>query len=102
MLFGDAATFHKNRSVNRHNFHYFASSNPDFINTHNPAMYVWRGFVGDYVITLTFLRSCEWCCISGFLLPRNVPLNIQQRKWVLHDVALVHHTALIDFSCGCI
>ena len=35
VLFADEATFHKNGNVNRHNFHYYATTNPHFIRTHS-------------------------------------------------------------------
>lgn len=105
VLFGDEATFHKNGALNKHNFHYYSTSNPYLVATHSQTRWslnVWGGIVGDYVIGPHFFEGR----VNGLiyldflqnhlpLLLENVPLNIRQRMWFLHDGAPVHHTRLI-------
>lgn len=105
VLFGDESTFHKTGTVNRHNFHYYSTSNPHFIATHSQTRWsvnVWGGIVGDHAIGPHFFDGI----VNGQvyldflenhlpLLLANVPLNIRQRMWLLHDGAPVHHTRLI-------
>lgn len=60
ILFGDEATFHRNGSVNRHNFHYYPTENPYFVrySTQNRwSLNVWGGVIGDNVIGPYFFEQ---------------------------------------------
>lgn len=105
VLFCDEATFHKNGNVNRHNFHYYATTNPHFVRMHSQnrwSLNVWGGVVGEYMIGpyffdvrvtggvyLNFLRNNLPPLIG------HVPQAIRERMWFLHDGAPVHSTRLI-------
>lgn len=102
VLFCDEATFHRNGNVNRHNFHYYATENPHFIRTHSQTRWslnVWGGIVGDYIIGPYFFEGrvngqiyLEFLENELQQLLEDVPLNIRQQMWLLHDGAPVHHT----------
>lgn len=106
VLFADEATFHKNGCVNRHNFHYYATSNPNVVSTHNSqwrwSLNVWGGIVGEHVIGPYFFdERVTGAVYLNFLqnhlpvLLEEVPLNIRRQMWYLHDGAPVHNTAPI-------
>lgn len=105
VLFGDEATFHRNGSLNRHNFHYYATTNPHFSITHSQTRWtlnVWGGILGDFVIGPHFFEGRVTGQIYlDFLqnhlpaLLEHVPLFIRQQMWFLHDGAPVHHTEMI-------
>lgn len=106
VMFGDEATFHRNGALNRHNFHYYSTTNPHYIVTHSQTRWslnVWGGVLGEYVIGPYFFeRRVTGEVYLDFLenrlpeLLENVPLNIRQRMWYLHDGAPVHHTQPIS------
>lgn len=105
VLFGDEATFHKNGTLNRHNFHYYATTNPHLIRPHSQTRWsinVWGGIVGNHVIGPHFFDGrVNGEVYHDFLenhlplLLEGVPANIRERMWFLHDGAPVHHTAQI-------
>lgn len=106
VLFADESTFHRNGNVNRHNFHYYSTTNPHLIRTTSQTRWslnVWGGIIGAFVIGPYFFEER----VTGqvylqFLrneLPRlmNIlPENVKNRMWYLHDGAPVHHTAAIQ------
>lgn len=106
VLFGDEATFHKNGSVNRHNFHYYATTNPYHIVTQSQTRWslnVWGGIVGNHVVGPYFFEdNLNGEMYLDFLVNRlpilleDVPLRIRQQMWFLHDGAPVHHNALVQ------
>lgn len=105
VLFGDEATFHRNGCVNRHNFHYYSTTNPYHIVTHSQTRWsinVWGGIIGDYVVGPHFFDGrVNGGVYLDFLqnhlpqLLQHVPHTIRNRMWFLHDGAPVHHTAPI-------
>lgn len=54
VMFSDEATFHRNGCVNRHNFHYYDTSNPFFTREvnyqHRWSLNVWAGIIGNHII----------------------------------------------------
>lgn len=106
VLFGDEATFHKNGNVNRHNFHYYSTSNPHHILTNSQTRWslnVWAGILGNYVIGPYFfedhLNGEMYLHFLDSELPElleEVPLNIRQKMWILHDGAPVHYNFLVN------
>lgn len=105
ILFCDEATFHKNGNVNRHNFHYYATSNPHFVRTHSQnrwSLNVWGGVVGDYVIGPHFFEGRVTGQVYLDFLQNNmpqlmvhIPNEVRERSWFLHDGAPVHYTGPI-------
>lgn len=105
VLFGDESTFHRNGSVNRHNFHYYSEEKPHFVRYISQirwSLNVWGGIVGNYVIGPYFFEQR----VTGevyldFLqnhLPEllaQVPNETREEMWFLHDGAPVHHTGPI-------
>src|ERR1700729_1261998 len=102
VLFGDEAMFHKNGSVNRHNFHYYATQNPHFVRYNSQTRWslnVWGGVVGDYLIGPYFFEQrVTGAVYLDFLqnhfpgLIAHVPHETRNEMWFLHDGAPVHHT----------
>lgn len=108
ILFGDEATFHRNGSVNRHNFHYYATENPHFVrySTQNRwSLNVWGGVIGDNVIGPYFFEQRVTGEVYLDFLQNYLPglfaeraIEIPQEMWFLHDGAPVHHTRpIINF-----
>lgn len=105
VLFVDEASFHKNGHVNRHNFHYYDTINPYILRTHSQTRWTlntWGGIVGDYVIGPHFFEGrvngqvyLEFLQNNLEELLEDVPRDIRDRMWYLHDGAPVHHTAAI-------
>lgn len=105
VLFSDESTFHKNGNVNRHNFHYYATTNPHFIRFHEQTRWslnVWGGIVGNFVIGPYFFENRVTGQVYFQFLQNELPrlMNIlpeyvKNRMWYLHDGAPVHHTAVI-------
>lgn len=106
VLFGDEATFHKNGCVNRHNFHYYSSTNPYHVVTHSQTRWslnVWGGIIGEYVVGPYFFDGhlnaemyLDFLVNQLPVLLEEVPLRIRQRMWFLHDGAPVHSNQLIN------
>lgn len=108
VLFCDEATFHKNGNVNRHNFHYYSTTNPHFIRTHSQnrwSLNVWGGVVDHFLIGPYFFEgNVTGEVYLDFLqnhLPQllaHIPNEIRERMWFLHDGAPVHFTRpIINF-----
>lgn len=105
VLFGDEATFHRNGSVNRHNFHYYSTSNPYHIVTHSQTRWslnVWGGIVGNHVVGPYFFEDhlngemyLDFIANQLPILLEEVPLNIREQMWFLHDGAPAHHIGLV-------
>jgi Helix-turn-helix domain (DUF4817) len=105
ILFTDEATFHRNGSVNRHNFHYYSTENPNFVRYTSQTRWslnVWGGVVGDHVIGPYFFDQRVTGEVYLYFLQnhlpnllRQVPHETQQEMWFLHDGAPVHHTCPI-------
>lgn len=106
ILFGDEATFHRNGTVNRHNFHFYATSNPYIFSTHSQTRWslnVWGGIVGNHVVGPHFFEgTVNGTVYLDFLqnhlpiLLEDVPLSVRNNMWFLHDGAPVHHTGPIQ------
>ena len=101
VLFTDEATFHKNGSVNRHNFHYYFTENPHFLrqidDQHRWSVNVWAGIVGGNIIGPFFFNGhLNGQIYLQFLqneLPRllaDLPVNIRNRMWFQQDGAPAH------------
>lgn len=101
VLFTDEATFHKNGSVNRHNFHYYSTENPHFMrqidHQHRWSLNVWGGIVGRNVVGPHFfnghLNGPMYLNFLQQVLPnllRNVPEQTRHRMWFQQDGAPAH------------
>lgn len=103
VLFSDEATFHKNGSVNRHNFHYYDTANPLFVrpidHQRRWSLNVWAGIVGDHLIGPFFFNgNLNGIMYLQFLQHElqnmfdDLPLHIIQRLWFQQDGAPAHFT----------
>lgn len=100
MLFSDESTFHKNGFVNRHNFHYYSTENPNIIRTHSQERWsvnVWGGIIGDHVIGPYFFEgNLNGLMYLDFLsnhlptLLENISLAVRLTIWYQHDGAAAH------------
>lgn len=103
VLFSDEASFSSTGHVNRHNFHFYANENPNFIRRidrqHRFSINVWGGIVGDNVIGPYFFDgSLNGDKYLEFLrhqlqdLLEDVPLDVVRRLWFMHDGAPPHYS----------
>lgn len=103
VMFSDEATFHKNGTVNRHNFHYYATENPNFLRAvdkqHKWSLNVWGAILGTHVIGPHFFdQHINGESYLNFLendlltLLENVPRNVIENLWVQHDGAPPHYS----------
>ena len=106
VLFSDEATFHRNGSVNRHNFHYYADENPNYFRQtycqHRWSLNVWGGIIGEYIIGPYFFeRSLNGPRFLDFLrnelpgLLENITLNIRRNMWLQLDGAPAHYSRAV-------
>lgn len=101
VLFTDEATFHNSGSVNRHNFHYYATENPHVMrqvdHQHRWSLNVWGGIVGGYVVGPHFfdghLNGPMYLNFMQNVLPillANIPQHTRNRMWLQQDGAPAH------------
>lgn len=109
-MFTDEATFKSNGTVNRHNMHYYSTTNPHWMrpvdNQRGWSLNVWGGILGTRKIgpyffegTLTGMSYLQFLSNEIPELLENVPLNVRQNMWYQHDGAPPHYArAVWDFS----
>jgi Transposase. len=101
ILFTDEATFTRDGLLNLHNAHAWSDENPhatiDSHHQHRFSVNVWAGIIGDYLLGPFFLPqrldAVEYLNFLENHLPElmeNVPLNLRQYMWYLHDGAPAH------------
>lgn len=107
VLFSDEATFHNNGSVNRHNFHYYDTSNPFFTREthlqHRWSINVWAGIIGNYVIGPHFFHGhltgemyLEFLQNELNELLETLPAHYDQgRIWFQQDGAPAHYSQAV-------
>lgn len=105
ILYSDEATFHRNGTVNRHNYHYYSDENPHLSRSTSQqrwSLNVWGGIIDNYVIGPFFFEGrVNGPIFLHFLhnnfreLIRNVPLNIINTMWLQLDGAPIHFSAMI-------
>jgi transposase len=77
LLFSDEAMFHLHGGVNRHNFRYYAKSNPRFVQESpivSPHVHVWagvstKGAVGPFFFTTSVNSSVYGTLLNGSVAP---------------------------------
>lgn len=103
ILFMDEATFHKNEYVNRHNFHYYDTTNPRFVrpldHQHRWSLNVWGGILGNRLIGPYFfdnnVNGQNYCDFLQNYLQNcidDLPLNTIRRLWLQQDGAPAHYS----------
>ncbi|XP_076659903.1 uncharacterized protein LOC143363191 [Halictus rubicundus] len=101
ILFSDEATFMNSGHVNRHNLHYWAVENPNWMRCvpfqHRWSLNVWCGLIGDFVIGPYFFQetvtSASYCDFLKNHLPallEDVPLHVRREMWFQQDGAPPH------------
>lgn len=107
VLFTDEATFGRDGITNFHNDHVWADRNPRaaFQARHQQQfrINVWAGIVGDCLVGPYFLPArLTGAIYRDFiqntlpeLLHEDVPLNIRQNMWFMHDGAPAHFSRLV-------
>lgn len=103
VLFSDEATFHKNGYVNLHNFHYYATENPNFIrpldHQHRWSLNVWAGILGNQILGPYFFdENVNAMSYLDFLRINledyldELPLNLFEHIWFQQDGAPAHYS----------
>lgn len=106
VLFSDEATFHRNGYVNRHNYHYYATENSNFIRPtyyqHRWSLNVWAGILGNRILGPYFFeRNITAESYLEFLRTDleeyfdNFPLNLLERIWLQQDGASPHYSIAV-------
>jgi len=101
ILFTDESSFKSNGVVNRHNMHYWAVENPNWVrevdNQRLWSLNVWGGIIGNTVIGPHFFNGhLDGIMYQNFLemdlppLLENVPLNVRRRLMLMQDGAPPH------------
>lgn len=101
IMFSDEATFHKNGTVNKHNFHYYSDHNPHIMMTtgsqHKWSLNVWAGILDGYLIGPYFFENIlngalyyEFLSTQLFDLLQDVPVHIVEEMWFQQDGAPPH------------
>lgn len=105
VLFTDEAGFSRDGIFNFHNTHCWAEENPHLIHQSRHqrkfSVNVWAGIIGDHLIGPYFFEGAlTGQFYANFLeheLPQlleNVPLNVRQRMWFMHDGAPPHFSVV--------
>lgn len=105
ILFTDEANFSRNAIINFHNNHNWAQENPHAVTaTHFQEQFslnVWIGIIGDHLIGPFFLPGrlngnfyCNFLQNDLPLLLENIPLQLRQQMWYMHDGAPAHFSIL--------
>src|SRR5215467_11024129 len=106
ILFSDESTFQNSGHVNRHNMHYWAVENPNWMRAvpfqHRWSLNVWCGIIGNYVIGRYFfegtVKSQNYYNFLKYDLPvllEEVPLNVRRDMWFQQDGAPPHFANLV-------
>uniref|UniRef100_V5I843 Transposable element Tc3 transposase n=1 Tax=Anoplophora glabripennis TaxID=217634 RepID=V5I843_ANOGL len=106
ILFTDEATFQRHGLTNMHNLHSWAHENPHEVSMttfqHNFSLNIWAGIVenvlvGPFVLPHR-LGAVEYLQFLNEHLPpllEEVPLNVRQAMWYMHDGAPAHSTVVV-------
>lgn len=104
VLFSDEATFKSNGLVNRHNMHYYSTTNPHWVRhvdqQNRWAVNVWAGILGPHVIGPYFFENHLTGEVYLNFLRNELPRHLQHMDidvlgnfWFQHDGAPPHYHA---------